>query len=369
MGEIEPPEIPPLHASARLASAQDSDTLASANPHAAPRRIEQRAPRGDGERHLRAALDAGTAAGSGLSDLQKTLAELHSGVTIAADANLHLGQELSALGSVLEAARAQEHILAMRVTELEDELRAAERQRQFLTAQQDEFIAALVDEHERALNARDNAAETTRQSSDVAALSEQLGQAESLRLRAEAERDEARAAARKYERERDELRAEASQLRASLGVHRPSTSPPPPASHGRAPTFRPTPPLRLDEGELEATLAPRSSTPLPATASEFPRERTRPGVGEPKPTEPPPSLAPEPAWTAAPPPPDTTVTRSPWPVSAASLPPEAAQALPILKRKPDPTTRPLIDYSLGKGGVQSETLEGAKLRSSKPPRK
>jgi len=41
---------------------------------------------------------------------------------------------------------------------------------------------------------------------------------------------------------------------------------------------------------------------------------------------------------------------------------------PILKQKPDPTTRPLIDYSLGEDGVLSETLEGARL-SSKPPRK
>jgi hypothetical protein len=41
--------------------------------------------------------------------------------------------------------------------------------------------------------------------------------------------------------------------------------------------------------------------------------------------------------------------------------------LPILKQKPDPTTRPLVDYSLG-DGVLSETLEGARL-SSKPPRK
>jgi hypothetical protein len=41
---------------------------------------------------------------------------------------------------------------------------------------------------------------------------------------------------------------------------------------------------------------------------------------------------------------------------------------PALKQKPDPTSRPLIDYSLGEGGVQSELLEGARL-SSKPPRK
>jgi hypothetical protein len=55
-------------------------------------------------------------------------------------------------------------------------------------------------------------------------------------------------------------------------------------------------------------------------------------------------------------------------VSAASLPPELPGLQPILKQKPDPSTRPLVDYSLGKDGVRSETLEGARL-SSKPPRK
>jgi hypothetical protein len=316
---------------------QETITLASPNPHAEPRRSPPRAPLpGDSERHFRAALDAGTRAGTGLSDLQKTIGELHSGLTVATDANQNLGHELSALRAVLEAASAQQRALAERVTQLEAELSAADRERQFLTAQQDEFIAALLDEHEAALSAR----------------------------------DEAQASADKYARERDELRAEASQLRASLGVHRPSTSPPPPTSGGRLPTFRPTPPLQLDDGELDSTLHARASTPLAPTASEFPRESTRPGVGGPKPSDPPPaSLPPGPAWTPAPPAPDTVVTRSPWPVSAASLPPEAAQTLPILKRKPDPTTRPLIDYSLGEGGVQSETLEGAKLRSSKPPRK
>jgi hypothetical protein len=41
---------------------------------------------------------------------------------------------------------------------------------------------------------------------------------------------------------------------------------------------------------------------------------------------------------------------------------------PLLRPKPDAKSRPLISYSLGEGGVPSETLEGARL-SSKPPRK
>jgi hypothetical protein len=53
-------------------------------------------------------------------------------------------------------------------------------------------------------------------------------------------------------------------------------------------------------------------------------------------------------------------------VSAANLP-ATATVRPILRPKPDPSTRPLTDYSLG-GEGRSETLEGARL-SSKPPKK
>jgi hypothetical protein len=55
-------------------------------------------------------------------------------------------------------------------------------------------------------------------------------------------------------------------------------------------------------------------------------------------------------------------------VSAASLPAGLPSQQPVLKKKPDPTTRPLISYSLGEDGVESEMLEGARL-SSKPPKK
>jgi len=50
------------------------------------------------------------------------------------------------------------------------------------------------------------------------------------------------------------------------------------------------------------------------------------------------------------------------------MPPGLSGQQPILKQKPHPTTRPLIDYSLRGDAVLSETLEGARL-SSKPPRK
>ena len=196
---------------------------------------------------------------------------------------------------------------------------AAERERHILTRQQDDFLAAILEEHD----------------TEYARVDEALA-------RALTQRDEAQALAEKRARERDELRAEASRLRAQLGTH------------------RATPPAELER-------AVDSPDPV-STAEVFPRETTRPGVG-PKPSEPlpSPSFGPPPsAWTPTPPVPESSQAGRPVVISAASLPPGLPS--PALKQKPDPATRPLIDYSLGGNGVLSETLEGARL-SSKPPRK
>jgi hypothetical protein len=260
-----------------------------------------------------------------LVELSKTIAELSNGLSGARQVNAQLMRELGTLRALL-------------------------RQHESSTAQQDEFLAALLEEHEEALT-------------------------EFERLR-----DEALTRAVRIERERDELRAEASQLRARLGTHRISTNPPPPLPGTRPPSFRSTPALRLDASELDTALHARSLTTPPEavvlpppTATEFPRESTRPGVGGPKPSEPParPSFGPPPSGWKPPTPENTPTERPPRPVSAASLPADSVGALPILKRKPDASTRPLVDYSLGEGGVESETLEGARIptKSSKPPKK
>jgi hypothetical protein len=293
---------------------------------------------------FRAAIDASARAGSGLSEVSRTVNELSRGLSAATQANERLLSELRALRELLDATHERELMLTNRHARLE-------RERELVTAQQDEFLAALLEEHE---DARERAA--------------------------------------KIERERDELRAEASQLRARLGTHRISTNPPPPPTASRPPAFRSNPTLELDPRELDATLPARAWTPLPPVvprfapppssleslasprASVFPRESTRPGVGGPKPSEPPapPSFGPSPSGLPPPPPASAVPTeRPPRPVSAASLPADSVGSMPILKRKPDPTTRPLVDYSLGEGGVRSETLEGARIptKSSKPPKK
>ena len=329
------------------------------------------------DQHLRAALDAGSRAGSGLTELSKIVSELSSGLSGAHQANAQLVHELSTLQALLGSANEQQLSLRHRTAQLEQELmlsqRAAERDRQFLTEQHDDFLAAILEEHET-----------------------ECVRAREALTRAQTQRDEAEASAEQRKRERDELRAEASQLRARLGTHRSaSTVPPPPVTSSRPPSFRPPPMLQLDAGELDATLHTRrpsqrpptvASTPTPppaarlraldaahpvSTAEAFPRESTRPGVGGPKPSEPPPppSFGPPPSgWTPPPPAPEPSQASRPAVISAASLPPGLPNQHPPLKQKPDPTTRPLIDYSLGGDGVLSETLEGARL-SSKPPRK
>jgi hypothetical protein len=353
------------------------------------------------------ALDAGHRAGSTLSELSKMVIELSAGVLGAKRANEQMLQELSTLRAMLGSASEQNLGLKQRLAELEQELdnerREAERQCQFLIDQHDQFLAELLEEHEQAL-AKAREGEARRINADVSDLTQKLVQVESARqqselecrrarealAKAQAQRDDAQARAQSRERERDEIRAEASMLRARLGTLRTvSTRPPPPPTSGppptlRPPTFRPPslrPPraLELDSGELESNLHSRRSSPrLPIsallstdTADHVPRVATLPGVGGPKPSEPPPppSFGPPPSgWTPPPPAPEPTEPPARRAISAASMPPSQIPKLPALKQKPDPTSRPLISYSLGKGGVESELLEGARI-SSKPPRK
>ncbi|HYJ10958.1 MAG TPA: hypothetical protein VEX18_18175, partial [Polyangiaceae bacterium] len=181
------------------------------------------------------ALDAGQRAGTTLGELSKMVTELSAGVLGAKRANEQLVQELATLRAMLGSASEQNVGLRQRLAELEQELdnerREAERQRQFLTDQQDEFLAALLEEHEEAL-ALASEGETRRMNADVSDLAQKLVQVESAReqrelecrrarealAKVQAQRDEAQARAHSRERERDELRAEASMLRARLGT-------------------------------------------------------------------------------------------------------------------------------------------------------
>jgi hypothetical protein len=417
MGVTIPPESKRPPAVARTNDPHESVTIAPPAPSVEDF-LDPTTPVGSfsnrSDQHFRAAADAGERAGLSLAALAKIAAELRNGVVGARQANEQLLQELSTLRAMLGSANEQQLALKHRLALAEQELGQARaddaHQRQFLIDQQDDFLAALIEEHEQALLAVQSADPTARLSASAEDLAQKTAQSAAARQQLESERERGRAAlasahaqrdeaqlrAEKRERERDELRAEASLLRARLGTHRTaSTTPPPPVASTRPPSYRPPQALKLDAGELDATLhgrAPSSRlpsvmprmTPPPAelqravytpgsagtaraaNASAFPRVSTKPGVGGPGPSERPPaaplSFGPPPSGQT---PAMPSVAPRPGVVSAASLPAFPSQR-PVLKQKPDPTTRPLIDYSLGKEGVQSETLEGARL-SSKPP--
>ncbi|HVY30702.1 MAG TPA: hypothetical protein VHB79_29285 [Polyangiaceae bacterium] len=413
MGETIPPE-----SKSQLASERDDDdphesvTIAPPAPnfeemlrHATP--VPSLSSRSD--QHFRAALDAGARAGSSLSQLTRIVSELSGGLTGAQSANEQLVQELSTLRAMLGSANELQLSLKHRVAELEQEILqtrlTAERERLAVAEQHDEFLAALIEEHEEEVVALSQRGDTLKMPTELAELTQKLAQAETARQKAEAlrqqaevscdrardalmqaqtQRDQAQARAEQRERERDELRAEASQLRARLGVTRTTSTAPPPPVASRPPSARP-PALRLDAEELDSTLHTRSSSPrIPSfkprltppppelaaalTAKEFPHESTRPGVGGPKPSNPPAGdeAGPNSGWTPVPPGPEATTAPPPRAISAAALP--GGSMKPVLKPKLDPTTRPLTDYSLGGDGLKSETLEGVRL-SSKPPRK
>lgn len=403
MGETIPPVSKSQPASGRNDDPHESVTIAPPAPNFDELlRQPTPAPSLSHGSDFGSALDAGHRAGSTLGELSKMVTELSAVVLGAKRANEQLVQELAALRAMLGSASEQNVRLQQRVAELEQELgnerREAERQCKFLTDQHDEFLAALLEEHEGAL-ATAGEGQTRRMNADVSDLTQKLVQVESARDQSElecrrardalakvqAQRDEAQARGQSRERERDELRAEASMLRARLGTLRTaSTTPPPPVTSGPPPSFRPPslrPPraLELDSGELESNLHSRRSSPrLPTsavlsaeTADDPARMDIRPGVGDPTPSEPPPppSFGPPPSgWTPPPPAPEPTEPPARRAISVASMPPSQIPKLPALKQKPDATSRPLISYSLGKGGVESELLEGARI-SSKPPRK
>ncbi len=282
--------------------------------------------------HFSAALDAGTRAGLSLDDLARTITNLSSGVVGAREANAQVVQELATLRAMLGSANEQQLALRHRGALLEQELALVREQaageQAFLIEQQDEFLAALLEDHEEAVRAASAGAEPS-------SLPAQL--------------DEAQARVAKLERECAELRAEVSQLRAQLGSTRPSATPPPVT--GRPPSFHPPAALRLDADELDITLrSPVSGARMP----NFTPAPGRVGAG---------SFGPPPSGSAPPPRNLGSAT-----VSLASLPPAGPSEKPPLKQKPAPTTRPLVSYSLAGDGVLSETLEDTRL-SSKPPQK
>ncbi len=224
--------------------------------------------------------------------------------------------------------------------------------------------------------------------------------------RLQTQRDEAQGAVARISKERDEALQQVHRLKAELGGPRISTRPPSAESRFRdSAQFRiPSAPgdlLTLDGLEMEARLTRPVTPSQPGFAAPSP---SQPGFAAPSPSQPgmpassasqpslPPVSSSKPAINSVLSPPRSNPNAAPLstrlspppsrlspPPSKKSPPPEelrraltnpplssTSSSRPALKQKPDPSTRPLVGYSMGNESVETEHLEGVRL-SSKPP--
>ncbi len=222
-------------------------------------------------------------------------------------------------------------------------------------------------------------------------LAEDRERARTTVQRLQAQRDEAQSAVSRVSKERDSALEQVHRLKSELGGPRISSRPPSAEARRDSLAFRsPSQPhdlLTLDGLEVDPQLsrptsASRPSIPVPsasqpaltAASNSLPTVPV-PSSGKPAPVissvlSPPRSsplhaplssrLSPVPSRLTPPPAPPEELRRALTnpPVSATS------SSRPALKQKPDPSTRPLVGYSMS-GQVEAEHLEGVRL-SSKP---
>jgi hypothetical protein len=326
---------------------------------------------------IQAALAAGTRTEASLSGLMQAVQDLSRGVSSARDANEQLVHELDTLRRLLEVSGEEQRTLKQRLAALEHEREHERRQdavdKTRLQDQYDAFLADLIGDHEQALDElrreRDAAQERiavlearmlslstlpppSSGRAAASALEHVAGAGEELlRLQASLEklgherertrealhrlqqqRDEAQTQAAKALRERDEARAEADLLRAEMARAQRVASTRPPAARG------------------SGNLSMRRTDPPPR------RRESTPPLGQPIPTLGQPALELDlpPARGGKPSTPPQT------------LPAHRAGSRPPLRPKPDPSSRPLIGYSL-RDSVAPESL-GTLRNPSKPPK-
>ena len=195
--------------------------------------------------------------------------------------------------------------------------------------------------------------------------------------RLQAQRDEAQSAVGRLSKERDEALSQIYRLKAELGGPRTplSTLPPPSeARHdsaaARALGVAPTLYQREQEARQSGPTAPASSPgshaepALPPISSVLNPPPSRPNAA-PLPTRlspPPARLSPQPAKLSAPP----EELRNAL-VGQPAVQSSASSRPPLLKQKPDASTRPLVGYSVSNESIESEHLEGARLVSKPAP--
>ncbi len=366
---------------------------------------EKRAPGEPGEHTVRAALAASNRAEASLSGLMRAVQTLSAGISGARESNVEIVRELEFLRQSL--GRANEHQLALksRLAALEAALEQAQhdsaRERAYLADQHDAFIAGLIEDHEAVVDKlRQELEEARRPPSDEtpstdplptstlghAQLKEQfdaaqrsieklVGDRERTRetlLRLQAQRDEAQATVARLTRERDQGRSEMAQLKIQQGMEeamreaaiseRPghsSSRPPAPTLSALKPSTRPLVSSNAPTVRPQASAASKAPTVRPMTSATAGTQRPLDSVASTRATAPMP-LRPAQARPAAPPldfkssaPPSKPLSEKP-----ASGP---------LKPKPDPSTRPLVGYSMTE--ASEERVDTSRITSpARPPK-
>lgn len=374
-----------------------------------------------GESHAQAALAACGRAEANLGALLRSVQHLAASVGSAQQARGEVVNEVEALRRLLAVADEEQLALRHRIANLEQSLdrseREAARERAFLLDEQDTFIAGLWDEHwhesqemKRRLasleqSLRDSHEENRALSSSaesgnsrVQELNRKLQRAESeigrlgsaaetvreALVHAQAGRDQAQVAAVEHARECERLRGEVARLSGLLLSARVRTSEPPasaPSSQPKSsvpsqPASNPIPISRADSNRVAASRreheleVPRSPSQVGAPIARIAAASVRSipaGADSSSSSLPPRSSSARPQGghpeelRAA-----VTEGRSSSSLSVSAPPSSSSLSSSGIKHKPDPSTRPLIGYSLTGTELPEDGLETARP-SSRPP--
>lgn len=339
-----------------------------------------------GQAHAAAAISGCTRAEANLGALLRSVQHLAASVSSAREAKASVVQELEhlhvLLGDADEEQLTLKHQLALMEQTLERSEREAAREKAFLLQEQDTFIAGLWDEHayevgelrrrlastEQTLRASQeenqelaSSAEGARREVEEQTRRLRKAEAELSRLqntssdvrdtltRLQVEREEAQVAAAQACREREQLRAELNRLKSGVASAKPDSSTQPglgPAdASGTQGSVIAAIPL-VARGESARMTAARVDKDL-----EAPRSPSQMVGGARRPSVPPEELR-------------AAITE--LEMEPLSKPAASSASRPAIKQKPDPSTRPLIGYSLS-GDLPEERIESTRP-SSRPPR-
>lgn len=401
---LEPSPEPPL------AADQDRRPLTTERPAASgPVLASDRS-----QAHLEAALAASARSEASLGTLMRAVRDLSAGVSGAREANLQIMREMECLADMLGGANERTLALRNRVVYLERALEKAHQEasaeRAYILEQQDAFIAGLMDDHEEVVaelrRELENARERTSQRptpapqievelatlrselaltrGDVEKLLQERERTRETLLKLQAQRDEAQAAVIKVTRERDLARSQVSDSRISRGFSDAVKQALPSSSSSgslAAPTSAPRhepPPDRRDAPTepppMRASFTPPPVTPPPSLSLDFAHRATDPEEPLPEglrqavlpPSGSMPSVKPLEAPLSRNDTPTIRPAAPEGPVeSLSALGAKLTSSLPPLRMKPDPSTRPLIGYSVTES--EPEHIDTSRI-ISRPPR-